>query len=72
VATVVVEPIRTARCEVETLDGNLAADPQTRVTMVRHLSRDPTGRIGAPQFNHVLGLVREEKSECHKDINEVG
>lgn len=51
----------------------LAADPQTRVTMVRHLSRAiRQGESAHPQFNDVLGVVREEKSECHKDINEVG
>jgi hypothetical protein len=46
VDAVVVEPTRAISWEVASLDQYLAANPETRITMLEHLSRDLAGKIG--------------------------
>ena len=46
VDAVVVEPVRAMRWEVQTMERFLAANPETRITMLRHLSRDLAEKIG--------------------------
>lgn len=46
VDAVVVEPIRAISWEVVSLERFLAANPETRVTFLSHLSRDFAGQIG--------------------------
>jgi hypothetical protein len=43
---VVVEPIRAISWEVGSLERYLAANPETRITMLNHLYRDFAGKIG--------------------------
>jgi hypothetical protein len=43
---VVVEPVRSMCWEVKTFERYLAANPDVRITVLRHLSRDPAGKIG--------------------------
>jgi hypothetical protein len=46
VDAVVVEPMRAINWQVALLDRYLAANPETRITMLKHLSRDLAGKIG--------------------------
>jgi len=46
VDAVVIEPVRAMRWEVSTLESYLNANPETRVAMLRHLSRDLSGKVG--------------------------
>ena len=46
VDAVVVEPIRAVSWEVGSLERYLAANPETRITMLNHLYRDFAGKIG--------------------------
>ena len=46
VDAVVVEPIRAISWEVGSLERYLAANPETRIAMLNHLSRDFAGKIG--------------------------
>jgi hypothetical protein len=46
VDAVVAEPTRAISWEVGSLDRYLAANPETRITMLEHLSRDFAGKIG--------------------------
>jgi hypothetical protein len=46
VDAVVVEPIRAISWEVGSLERYLAANPETRMTILNHLSRDFAGKIG--------------------------
>jgi len=43
---VAVEPVRAVRWEVETLERYIAANPETRIVMQRHLARDLTRKLG--------------------------
>jgi hypothetical protein len=45
VDAVAVEPVRTMRWETATLQRYLAANPEVRVTMQRHLARDLAGKV---------------------------
>jgi len=45
VDAVAVEPVRAVRWEVETLEPYLAANPETRIVMQRHLARDLTRKL---------------------------
>ena len=45
VDVVAVEPVRAMRWEVVTLDRYLAANPETRLIMQRHLARDLAGKL---------------------------
>jgi CRP-like cAMP-binding protein len=45
VDAVAVEPVRAMRWEVVTLDRYLAANPETRIVMQRHLARDLAGKF---------------------------
>jgi hypothetical protein len=45
VDAVVVEPVRAMRWEVETLERYLAANPETRIVMQRHLARELAGKL---------------------------
>jgi hypothetical protein len=45
VDAVVIEPVRALRWEVTTLQSYLNANPETRVAMLRHLSRDLSGKV---------------------------
>ena len=42
---VVVEPVRCMRCEVESLDRYLAANPETRIVLQKYLARDLAGKL---------------------------
>ena len=46
VDAVVSEPVKAVRCEVATLQKYLDANPETRIAMLRHLSRDLAAKIG--------------------------
>ena len=46
VDAVAVEPVRAVRWEVETLERYIAANPETRIVMQRHLARDLTRKLG--------------------------
>jgi Cyclic nucleotide-binding domain len=46
VDAVVSEPVKAVRWEVATLQKYLDANPETRVAMLRHLSRDLAGKVG--------------------------
>jgi CRP-like cAMP-binding protein len=41
----VVEPVRTMRWEVATLERYLSANPETRIVMQHHLARDLAGKL---------------------------
>jgi CRP-like cAMP-binding protein len=45
VDAVAVEPARTVRWEVATLERYLNANPETRIVMQRHLARDLAGKL---------------------------
>lgn len=45
VDAVAVEPVRTVRWEVETMERYLAANPEVRIVVQRHLARDLTGKL---------------------------
>jgi Popeye protein conserved region len=45
VSAVAVEPIRAVRWEVETLERYLNANPEIRIVMQRHLTRDLAGKL---------------------------
>jgi len=45
VDAVTIEPVRAMRWEVGTLERYLAANPETRITMQRHLGRDLAGKL---------------------------
>jgi CRP-like cAMP-binding protein len=47
VDAVVVEPVRCMRWEVEPLDRYLAANPETRIVLQKHLARDLAGKMVA-------------------------
>jgi len=47
VDAVVVEPVRCVRWEVEPLDRYLAANPETRIVVQKHLARDLAGKMVA-------------------------
>jgi CRP-like cAMP-binding protein len=42
-----VEPVRAMRWEVATLQRYLAANPEVRITMQRHLAHDLAGKVVA-------------------------
>ena len=46
VDAVTMEPVRAMRWDIETLKKYLAANPETRMVMQRHLARDLAGKIG--------------------------
>jgi len=46
VDAVVVEPTRALRWELVSLERYLAANPDARITMFKHLSRDFAGKLG--------------------------
>jgi len=46
VDAVVIEPVRAVRWELTTLESYLHANPETRVVMLQHLSRDLSGKVG--------------------------
>lgn len=46
VDAVVSEPVKAVRWEVATLQKYLDANPETRIAMLRHLSRDLAGKVG--------------------------
>src|SRR5688572_9404608 len=46
VDAVTVEPVRAMRWQIQTLEKYLAADPETRTVMQRHLAHDLAGKIG--------------------------
>ena len=46
VDAVVMEPTRTLRWDLVSLERYLAANPETRMTMLNHLSRDFAGKLG--------------------------
>jgi Uncharacterised methyltransferase family (DUF6094) len=46
VDAVVMEPVRSMCWGVDTLERYLAANPDVRITVLRHLSRDLAGKIG--------------------------
>jgi len=46
VDAIVVESIRAVSWEVDSLDRYLAANPDTRITVLNHLSRDFAGKLG--------------------------
>lgn len=46
VDAVTMEPVRAMRWDIETLKKYLAANPETRTVMQRHLARDLAGKIG--------------------------
>jgi CRP-like cAMP-binding protein len=46
VNAVVVEPVRALRLDAVTLERYLAANPETRIIMQRHLARDLAGKLG--------------------------
>ena len=43
----VVEPVRCMRWEIEPLDRYLAANPETRIVLQKHLARDLAGKVVA-------------------------
>jgi CRP-like cAMP-binding protein len=45
VDAVVVEPVRCMRWEVEPLDRYLAANPETRIVLQKHLARDLATKV---------------------------
>ncbi len=45
VDAVVVEPVRCVRWDVEPLDRYLAANPETRIVLQKHLARDLAGKV---------------------------
>ena len=45
VDAVVIEPVRALRWEITTLERYLNANPETRIAMLRHLSRDLSGKV---------------------------
>jgi CRP-like cAMP-binding protein len=45
VEAVVIEPVRSIQWEVTTLERYLTANPETRVAMLRHVSRDLSGKV---------------------------
>jgi CRP-like cAMP-binding protein len=45
VDAVAIEPVRAVSWEVVTLQRYLEAHPETRVAMLRHLSRDLAGKL---------------------------
>jgi Popeye-like protein len=47
VEAVVVEPVRCVRWEMEALDRYLAANPETRIVLQKHLARDLAGKVMA-------------------------
>ncbi|MGA7855577.1 MAG: hypothetical protein WCA15_19825 [Candidatus Acidiferrales bacterium] len=47
VEAVVVEPVRCVRWEIEALDRYLAANPETRIVLQKHLARDLAGKVVA-------------------------
>jgi CRP-like cAMP-binding protein len=53
---VTTEPVRALRWEVATLEKYLAANPETRSAMQRHLVRDLAGKVER------LGRTRETKN----------
>jgi Cyclic nucleotide-binding domain len=46
VDAVVSEPVKAVRWEIATLQKYLDANPETRIAMLRHLSRDLAGKVG--------------------------
>ena len=46
VDAVVIEPVRALRWDVTTLESYLHANPETRIVMLRQLSRDLSGKVG--------------------------
>ena len=46
VDAVVVDPIRAINWEIRSLERYLAANPETRITILNHLSRDFAEKIG--------------------------
>lgn len=56
VDAVAVEPIRAVRWEISTLERYLAANPETRIIMQRHLARDLAGKLLSSAKNRDSGL----------------
>jgi CRP-like cAMP-binding protein len=46
VDAVVIEPVRALRWDLTTLESYLHANPETRIVMLRQLSRDLSGKVG--------------------------
>jgi hypothetical protein len=61
VDAVAVEPVRAMRWEIATLQRYLAANPEVRITMQRHLARDLAGKV-------ISFAERGEKEQEHRNL----
>jgi hypothetical protein len=61
VDAVALEPVRAMRWEIATLQRYLAANPEVRVTMQRHLARDLAGKV-------VVFAERGGKGQEHRNL----
>jgi len=61
VDAVAVEPVRAIRWEIATLQRYLAANPDVRITMQRHLARDLAGKV-------VAFAERGKKGQGHRNL----